>query len=614
MKKRLILSMALALAVTLWVAALAAADVLDPGFESGAFAPNWTTGFGLRYGALTGSAPYTGADVPAFSGGGVAKTWVLGGPLVNPLTQIAIETNSGLLYPAYGHYSAKINDETTQYHANWITQTFTIDAGNLDSVDGLYHLRMVVAPVLQAAGHTAPDQPFFWVRVTNNSTGGTILYDDVFVPGDPGIPWLTGNTGWVYLNWVLIDVNTGMNNGNSVTVQITAADCDAGGHGGYALVDAIGGSIPGPTITATGIATTPENTDITYTFTYKNGSGASAGLTPTVNLPPGTTFVSQSGCGGSGPVTCTFPAVPAGGSGTFMVTVHVPTGTAGTTVTEGNYNIAGSGFPTLTGPAVFTDITAVPTPTLLNLAPPHGPITGGTTATINGTGLTGGTFTFGGSAAACTVNGAGIQATCTTPAHIVGLVDVVVTAPGGTATLANSFTFDPTPVAIPSTGFAPDRITVLAAKTTQYKDLGDLSLEIPRLGVQVPIVGVPQANGTWDISWLGSDAGWLEGSAFPTWAGNSVVTGHIYDAYGQPGPFRYLNTLKWADKVIVHAGGAQYVYEVRSVSQVRPGDVSAMMKHEELPWITLVTCQGYDEASNSYKNRVLVRAVLVEVK
>jgi hypothetical protein len=30
--------------------------------------------------------------------------------------------------------------------------------------------------------------------------------------------------------------------------------------------------------------------------------------------------------------------------------------------------------------------------------------------------------------------------------------------------------------------------------------------------------------------------------------------------------------------------------------------------------MSLVTCRGYDEASNSYRYRVLVRAVLVEVK
>ncbi|HTX91667.1 MAG TPA: Ig-like domain-containing protein [Anaerolineales bacterium] len=168
---------------------------------------------------------------------------------------------------------------------------------------------------------------------------------------------------------------------------------------------------------------------------------------------------------------------------------------------------------------------------------------------------------------------------------------------------------------IPVTGFAPDRLTILPPQTTSYTSLGNLWLEIPKLGVQMPIVGVPQSkDGTWDVSWLGQAAGWLNGTAFPTWAGNSVLTGHVYDAYGQPGPFRYLNTLWWGDRVIVHAGGVQYVYEVRSVSQVGPGSTAAMLKHEDLPWITLVTCRGYDEASNSYKYRVLVRAVLVSVK
>jgi LPXTG-site transpeptidase (sortase) family protein len=169
---------------------------------------------------------------------------------------------------------------------------------------------------------------------------------------------------------------------------------------------------------------------------------------------------------------------------------------------------------------------------------------------------------------------------------------------------------------LPGTGFAPQHVTVLSAQPAEkaYADLGNLWLEIPRLGVQMPILGVPQTAGKWDVSWLGKNAGWLNGTAFPTWAGNSVLTGHVYDAYGNPGPFVHLNWLWWGDKVIVHAWGAQYVYEVRQVMQVQPNDKAAMMKHEELPWVTLVTCRGYDEASNSYKYRVLVRAVLVEVK
>jgi LPXTG-site transpeptidase (sortase) family protein len=170
---------------------------------------------------------------------------------------------------------------------------------------------------------------------------------------------------------------------------------------------------------------------------------------------------------------------------------------------------------------------------------------------------------------------------------------------------------------LPASGFAPQRITVLSAQPAEkaYAILGDLWLEIPQLDVQMPIVGVPQsADGTWDVSWLGTNAGWLQGSAFPTWAGNSVLTGHVYDANGKPGPFVHLNQLGWDDKIIVHYAGAQYVYAVRSVMEVMPNDTTAMLKHETPSWITLVTCSGYDQASNSYKYRVLVRAVLVDVE
>jgi LPXTG-site transpeptidase (sortase) family protein len=171
--------------------------------------------------------------------------------------------------------------------------------------------------------------------------------------------------------------------------------------------------------------------------------------------------------------------------------------------------------------------------------------------------------------------------------------------------------------AIPSAGFAAGVVTKQPRQPAgqPYAAMGNLWMEIPKLGVQVNIEGVPQsADGGWDVSWLGNEAGWLQGSAYPTWSGNSVLTGHVFNALGQPGPFVALNTLRWGDQIIIHAGGAEYVYAVRSVKQVDPEDVTAMMQHEDSPWITLVTCRGYDEASNSYLYRLLVRAVLVEVK
>jgi large repetitive protein len=165
----------------------------------------------------------------------------------------------------------------------------------------------------------------------------------------------------------------------------------------------------------------------------------------------------------------------------------------------------------------------------------------------------------------------------------------------------------------PGTGFAPGVITpLIGLEKTKYSDLGDLAIEIPILGVNLPVVGVPLADRTWDLTWLWSNAGWLEETAFPTWSGNSVITAHVYLSNGKPGPFLNLGNLVWGDQIIVHANGLRYIYQVRSVQAVKPTDMTAF-KHEDKAWLTLITCKSYDEKSDSYKERIVVRAILVNI-
>jgi len=177
---------------------------------------------------------------------------------------------------------------------------------------------------------------------------------------------------------------------------------------------------------------------------------------------------------------------------------------------------------------------------------------------------------------------------------------------------------DPTqPEALPQTGFAPGVVTQLPIQglSEMYQQYNFVSLEIPSLEVEAPIVGVPVSQDGWNLAWLGDQAGWLHGTAFPSWAGNSAITAHVFDANGQPGLFNNLNQLKWGDKVIVHAYGQAYVYEVRTVKkQVRPDDTSSVFEHEDYPWLTLIICRGYDEKSDSYRWRVAVRAVQMDVR
>lgn len=173
--------------------------------------------------------------------------------------------------------------------------------------------------------------------------------------------------------------------------------------------------------------------------------------------------------------------------------------------------------------------------------------------------------------------------------------------------------FNTTPM-IPVTGFSKHGVTDLIKQNSSYADFGELWLEIPSMDLKISITGVPEQNGNWDVSWLNQQAGWLEGSAFPTFNGNSVLTAHVWDALNQPGPFYGLEKLKFGEQVTVHAWGDVHIYEVREVLSVDPANVTAMLKHQEEPWLTLVTCRGYDEEEDVYLRRTLVRAVLIEIR
>ena len=165
-----------------------------------------------------------------------------------------------------------------------------------------------------------------------------------------------------------------------------------------------------------------------------------------------------------------------------------------------------------------------------------------------------------------------------------------------------------------NTGFAPGIATVLKAQPVglQYNDLGPLWLEIPSIGVKQSIVGVPTAQGLYDVSWLKDQVGWLQGTAYPGWDGNSLLTAHVYNSDGEPGPFHWLVNLKYNDRVILHAHGQKYIYQVQTTqAEMNVSEIEKAFKHEELSWLTLITCRGYDEKSNSYRWRTVVRAILM---
>ncbi|MBN2116062.1 MAG: sortase [Anaerolineales bacterium] len=196
------------------------------------------------------------------------------------------------------------------------------------------------------------------------------------------------------------------------------------------------------------------------------------------------------------------------------------------------------------------------------------------------------------------------------------IVDLAGNALNNGSDEAVTFTVLATGKPIPQTGFAPGLVTALPEQPADkaYTDLGDLWIEIPRLNLKTSITGVPLKADGWNVTWLHRRVGWLEGTAYPTWAGNTVLTAHGYTADGEAGPFAFIKDLSYGDTIIIHLGGMKYIYAVRTNLLINPNDTHWLTQHEMLDWVTLITCQQYDEKTQSYRYRRVVRAVLIRVE
>ena len=166
---------------------------------------------------------------------------------------------------------------------------------------------------------------------------------------------------------------------------------------------------------------------------------------------------------------------------------------------------------------------------------------------------------------------------------------------------------------IPVTGFAPGMMTKLDTFSRPAYDATSLTMEVPVLKVSTSIVGVESKQGRWDVSWLQDQVGWLNGTAYPTWKGNSVITGHVVNADGKPGVFSKLKSLGVGEYIFVYSAGYRFTYKVVSNALVQPTDAS-VMKHEDESFLTLITCDTYDEKTRTYLQRVVIGAALVDVR
>jgi LPXTG-site transpeptidase (sortase) family protein len=160
-----------------------------------------------------------------------------------------------------------------------------------------------------------------------------------------------------------------------------------------------------------------------------------------------------------------------------------------------------------------------------------------------------------------------------------------------------------TPTAVP----IDPTMTPLALAPTPLPQAQISHLFIPSLGVQTPVVEIFRHNHAWDLSFLGNNAGHLEGTAGLDETGNIVLAGHVERADGTRGIFAEIGNLAEGELVILQLPTEERRYHVTEVRAAEPGALSVLYPTETAR-ITLITCSDYDFLQGTYLSRVVVIA------
>jgi len=333
-------------------------------FESGTLA-SWTTTTFLNNTGLSVVPPTTTAQLQLSNGG---DNFTFARMNATPQSQVppGLTAAPGVpRWPRFGTTSAVINEYGTNIppgrtwhqgannNVNSLKQSMATTFADVDPSDGKVHVRFVLAPQLEAAGHTPAQQPYFFVVIRNLTPPRQgDLYTSFNFSNQPGVPWQSQGSGasaLLFTDWQIFDIAPTEDRfqvGDTLEVETYAAGCEPGGHSGTVYVDGFGAALPSLAISKTAPAVANVNSDITYTFTVQNNtSGIAPNVVADEVLPPHTTFVSLNAPGAScttpavgatGTVRCTYGWMNPGASATFQVTVrnHPPaaqgTATAGT--------------------------------------------------------------------------------------------------------------------------------------------------------------------------------------------------------------------------------------------------------------------------------------------
>ena len=363
-----------------------AALYANGGFESGDLT-GWTVETflnpGVSYPTVNGTSvpPQSLADL-GLAAGGVSNSGAAGPGAPGSRTPNGLSSTSTLRYPLFGSWAAVINGATdvsviprgssyptgANQNVNSIRQDMVVTSSDIDPADGYPHVRFVVAPVLQNPNHSTTEQPYYFIHVSNLTTGQDLFNRFNYV-SQANVPWQNDSANTTqYLPWQAVNVyGPQLSVGDDVQVQIIASGCSLGGHWGEAYVDAFGAFFPGLALTATQPLYAAMGSNITTAYVVENGSASQqTGLVLTLPTPSNVTFASFTpppgmtcsnipAVGGTGTITCTLASLNPYAALSFNIVWKAKTGlTLPADAANGSYTVASNEQPTalLGAPAV----------------------------------------------------------------------------------------------------------------------------------------------------------------------------------------------------------------------------------------------------------------------
>ncbi len=257
---------------------------------------------GLHPGGITDHDPLNPGDQSQQA----HQTWVSAGTDPNVPIATTAQGSSGAI---------RIGNAVALFGCELISKTFIV-------TPALTNPRFWYAVVLQnPAGHLPPDQPFFWIRVTDasgNIVPGAFDFGNGSdkVVADSANPFFTTTTvagePAVYKDWSCAQLNLASQLGKQVTVEFITADCGLGGHWGYAYIDNLCGNCKGSPTGDFGFSCSSGcgPGEICFDYTLPKAGGLTGSVTITLSIYQNGTLLTQ----------ITSPPLSSGNSFCFPIT------------------------------------------------------------------------------------------------------------------------------------------------------------------------------------------------------------------------------------------------------------------------------------------------------